>query len=501
MSVDEVDAVYYLIAARLCVSLLMCMKRRAEGTSSDYVDVSFNDAAALLRDMIEINPLAMQNRLRAACQLPEISADSQNQMIGKRAEILGRNLSVSYKKPITIVRGAMQYLLDDAGETYLDCVNNVCHVGHAHPRIVRAMTRQMATLNTNTRYLHNSILQYAERLSATMPESLSVCFFVNSGSEANDLALRMARSFTDRRKIAVLDGAYHGHTHSIIELSPYKYEGRGGAGQVESTVKLDMPDTFRGRYRSAHQNPAAAYVADIERYLHRVAETNEKPAAFFAESLLGCGGQIIPPEGYLKEAFALMRSHGVVSVADEVQVGFGRVGSHFWGCDKHDALRVFVTLGKPIGNVHPLAAVVTTPEIADAFANGMEYFNTFGGNPVSCTIGLTVLDIIEEEGLQEHALEVGRYLKEQLSEIIHRLIGDICGAGLFLGVELVRDMETLEPATVEAATIKNMLRNERILISTDGPCENVLKIKPPIVFSRKNADQLLSALNRAFQAL
>ena len=196
-----------------------------------------------------------------------------------------------------------------------------------------------------------------------------------------------------------------------------------------------------------------------------------------------------------------MRSHGVVSVADEVQVGFGRVGSHFWGFDMQDALPDIVTLGKPIGNGHPLAAVVTTPEIADAFANGMEYFNTFGGNPVSCTIGLTVLDIIEEEGLQEHALEVGRYLKEQLSEINHPLIGDIRGAGLFLGVELVRDMETLEPATVEAATIKNMLRNERILISTDGPFENVLKIKPPIVFSRKNADQLVSALNRAFQAL
>jgi len=501
LSAEEVDVIYYLIAARLCVSLLMCMKRRAEGTASDYTDVSFADAAALLREMIEINPLAMQNRLRAACQLPEITADSQQQILGKRSEKLGRNLSIAYSnKPLTVVRGAMQYLLDDTGETYLDCVNNVCHVGHAHPRIVRAMHRQMATLNTNTRYLHGSILEYAERLTATMPDPLSVCFFVNSGSEANDLALRLARTYTGRRNIAVLDGAYHGHTNSIIELSPYKFEGKGGAGKVESTIKLDMPDTFRGRYRIGHENPAASYIADIEHYLKKVAQVEALPAAFFAESLLGCGGQIIPPAGYLKGAYEAMRSHGVVSVADEVQVGFGRVGSHFWGFDMQDALPDIVTLGKPIGNGHPLAAVVTTAEIADAFANGMEYFNTFGGNPVSCAIGLTVLDIIEEEELQEHALEVGSYLKERLSENNHPLIGDVRGAGLFIGVELIRDKDTLEPATREAAAIKDALREEHILISTDGPFENVLKIKPPLVFSRKNADRLVSAINNALQS-
>ncbi|MGH1366064.1 MAG: aminotransferase class III-fold pyridoxal phosphate-dependent enzyme [Calditrichia bacterium] len=494
LSEREVDALYYLVAARLCVSLLMCLKKQGEGNTSDYVATSFDNARVLLMQLLEMNPLAAKRRLRAACGMSAPLSTPQEELLKKRKKKIGRNLSVAYSRPLTIVRGAMQYLLDDVGDTYLDCVNNVCHVGHAHPQIVRQVQKQMATLNTNTRYLHEHILTYADRLTATMPDKLSVCFFVNSGSEANDLALRMARIHTGRKDVLVLDGAYHGHTNSILELSPYKYEGRGGAGKVPTTHQLDMPDTYRGKYRASHSDPTAAYLADADAVIKNMTAADQAPAALFAESLLGCGGQVVLPEGYLKGAFELLRKNGGVGVADEVQVGFGRVGSHFWGFDMQSAQPDVVTLGKPIGNGHPLAAVVTTPEIADSFANGMEYFNTFGGNPVSCLIGMTVLDIIEKEGLQQHAFEVGNYLKERLLELEHPLIGDVRGSGLFIGMELVRDKNTLEPATSEAAAVKNEMRENYILISTDGPFDNVIKLKPPLVFSRGNADRLVNAL-------
>ncbi|GIV60060.1 MAG: hypothetical protein KatS3mg043_1149 [Rhodothermaceae bacterium] len=420
---------------------------------------------------------------------------SKDDLLRLRARLLGPSLSLSYRTPLKIVRGAGAYLFDETGRAYLDCVNNVCHVGHCHPRVVEAACRQMATLNTNTRYLHDAIVEYAERLTATLPEPLRVCFFVNSGSEANDLALRLARAYTGGTDVVVLDGAYHGNLSSLIDLSPYKFDGPGGAGKPPHTHVVPMPDPYRGPYR--RDGAGAKYAAHVKEAVEDIAAAGRRLAAFFAEPILSCGGQIVPPEGFFRDAYAHVRAGGGVCVADEVQVGFGRVGSHFWAFETHGVVPDIVTMGKPIGNGHPLGAVVTTPAIAAAFTNGMEYFNTFGGNPVSCTVGLTVLDVIAEEGLQARARRVGAYLTDRLRGLMdrHPLIGDVRGRGLFLGVELVRDRATLEPAAAEAAEVVERAKERGVLLSTDGPLHNVLKIKPPLVFSEADADRLAGTLD------
>ncbi len=414
-----------------------------------------------------------------------------------RAERIGRSLSISYQKPLKIVRGWMQYLYDEDGRAYLDAVNNVSHVGHCHPRVVKAGQEQMAVLNTNTRYLHDNLVRYAERLCATLPEPLRVCFFVCSGSEANELALRLARTHTRQKDMIVVDAAYHGNTTSLVEISPYKFDGPGGAGAAAYVHKVPMPDVYRGEYKRTDPHAGEKYARYVEETIRQIQQDGSKVAAFICESLLSCGGQIVLPENYLKEAYRHVRVAGGLCIADEVQVGFGRVGTHFWGFETQGVVPDIVTMGKPIGNGHPLAAVVTTPEIAASFNNGMEYFNTFGGNPVSCAIGLAVLDVIAEEQLQANALRVGTYLMDGLRGLMekHSLIGDVRGSGLFVGIELVLDRETLAPAGAQAAYIANRLRERGILLSTDGPFHNVLKIKPPMVFTEENADFLVETLD------
>jgi 4-aminobutyrate aminotransferase-like enzyme len=416
---------------------------------------------------------------------------------------LGGALSLSYRHPLKIVRGEAQFLFDEDGRSYLDCVNNVCHVGHCHPRVVEAASSQIGILNTNTRYLHDHIVEYARRLSGTMPHGLDVCFFACSGSEANELALRMARTATGRRDVVVLDGAYHGNTSAMVDLSPYKFDRAGGTGKPEHVHVAPVPDVYRGAYRADDPEAGAKYAAGVEGALRRAELEGGQAAAFFAESIPGCAGQLVPPDGYLEEAFSHARRAGAVCVADEVQVGFGRVGTHWWACEAQGATPDIVTLGKPMGNGHPLGAVVTTRAIAGSFDNGMEYFNTFGGNPVSCAVGLAVLDVIEDEGLLEHASDVGAHFRHGLRELAgrHGLIGDVRGMGLFIGVELVRDRESLEPATTEAADIINGLRERGILLSTDGPHENVLKIKPPMVFTRDDADRVVTELDSALSVM
>ena len=426
---------------------------------------------------------------------------TRREILSSRREHIGRSLSVSYQRPLKIVRGHMQYLYDEEGRAFLDAVNNVPHVGHSHPRVNRASQRQMAVLNTNTRYLHDNLVDYAERLCAKLPDPLSVCFFVNSGSEANDLALRLSRSCTGQRDLLILDGAYHGNLTSLIDISPYKFDGPGGSGAPPYVHKVPLPDPYRGPYTGYSKATGSRYADHVRERIETLAEQDRGICAFIAESLPGCGGQIVLPEGYFSEAFKHVRDGGGVCIADEVQVGFGRVGTHFWGFETQDAVPDIVTLGKPIGNGHPLGAVVTTPEIADAFDNGMEYFNTFGGNPVSCAIGLAVLDVIKEEGLQTNALAVGGYLLEGLRALApdHPIIGDVRGMGLYVGVELVLDRDSLEPGEHQAAYVANRMRDHGVLISTDGPLHNVLKIKPPLVFNRENADYLLHCLGKVLE--
>jgi 4-aminobutyrate aminotransferase-like enzyme/Ser/Thr protein kinase RdoA (MazF antagonist) len=419
---------------------------------------------------------------------------SDQQLLVSRHQNLGTSLSISYLKPLHMVRGFGQWLYDSSGRRYLDTVNNVAHVGHQHPAVVRSAQRQVAVLNTNTRYLHENLVLFAEELLATFPPELCVVHFVNSGSEANELALRMVETFTGQKDMIAVEVGYHGNTTGCIAVSSYKFDGKGGKGAPATTQVVPIPDVYRGLYRDS--DAGHRYAGHIKRVIGNINASGRKVGGYISESILSCGGQIVLPQHYLQEAYAFVRAAGGLCIADEVQVGFGRVGSHFWGFQLQGVIPDIVTMGKPMGNGHPLGAVVTTREVADAFANGMEYFNTFGGNPVSCAVGREVLRIVREEGLQEHARQTGQYLTSRLSALQQRfpLIGDVRGPGLFMGIELVRNRDTLEPATREAAYLINRMRDRGILMSTDGPFNNVLKIKPPMCFDEHDADFLLENL-------
>jgi 4-aminobutyrate aminotransferase-like enzyme/Ser/Thr protein kinase RdoA (MazF antagonist) len=423
-----------------------------------------------------------------------------NEILPLRQQKLGRSLSISYEQPLQVVRGFGAYLYDTDARRYLDTVNNVAHVGHEHPRVVRAAQRQQAVLNTNTRYLHPNLVQYAEELVATMPDGLSVVHFVNSGSEANELALRMAKIWSKQQDMIAVEIGYHGNTGACIDISSYKFDGKGGQGAPPHTHIVPLPDTFRGRYRDP-QTAGQLYANHIQEAIQRVQSQGRNIAGFIAESILSCGGQIVLPQGYLSAAYQMVRAAGGLCIADEVQVGFGRVGQHFWGFQLQGVVPDIVTLGKPIGNGHPLAAVVTTPAVAEAFANGMEFFNTFGGNPVSCAIGRAVLEVIKTEDLQTNAQQVGIHLRQGLLALQQEfsIIGDVRGPGFFQGIELITDPETQAPAAQQASYLANRMRQRGILMSTDGPLHNVLKIKPPMCFSQENADFLLENMRVVLQ--
>jgi 4-aminobutyrate aminotransferase-like enzyme/Ser/Thr protein kinase RdoA (MazF antagonist) len=417
--------------------------------------------------------------------------------LSERRERLGRNLSVSYQQPLKIVRGFLQHLYDETARAYLDLYNNVPLVGHSHPRVIAAVQAQIGLLNTNTRYLHDNIVRYAERLTAKLPPPLRVCYFLSSGSEANELALRLARARTRRREVIVLEHAYHGHTTTLVDVSPYKFEGPGGEGRRDWVRVAPLPDDYRGPYRRDDPRAGEKYARHVAEIVEALRAAGGGPAAFLAETLPSVAGQIVPPPGYLSEAYRHVRAAGGVCIADEVQTGFGRLGSCFWGFELQGVVPDVVVMGKPIGNGFPLAAVVTTPEIAAAFDNGMEFFSTFGGNPVACAAGLAVLDVLEDERLQQNARRVGDRLKASLERLAerHALIGDVRGSGLFLGVELVRDRATRAAATRETSYVVERLRERGVLTGSDGPFENVLKLRPPLVLTPADADLFIETLD------
>ena len=428
-------------------------------------------------------------------RFPDREPGKPETLAGRR-KLIGRNLSISYRDPLKIVRGWMQYLFDETGRAYLDAYNNVPLVGHSHPRVVRAVEEQMALLNTNTRYLHDNLIRYADRLTALMPSPLRVCYVLNSASEANELALRLARTHTGREDVIVLESAYHGHTTGLIDISPYKFDGPGGRGRKPWVHVAPLPDDYRGRFRRNDPEAGSKYAAAVGRIVEE-AGARGGLAAFIAETLPSVAGQIVLPRGYLAEAYRHVRKGGGVCVADEVQVGFGRLGSHFWGFETQGVVPDIVVLGKPIGNGFPLAAVVTTEPIAASFDNGMEFFSTFGGNPVACAAGLAVLDVMEDERLQERAWRVGGHFRAGLARLaeVHPTIGDVRGSGLFLGIELVRNRRTLEPAGTEASYVVERMRELGVLAGTDGPFHNVIKIRPPLCFSEVDADLFVTALD------
>ena len=417
----------------------------------------------------------------------------------QRQRRIGRSLSVAYApEALKIVGGEGCHLIDHHGQRWLDMVNNVAHVGHCHPRVVAAAQGQIARLNTNSRYLHDTLVEYADRLTALFPAPLTVAFFVNSGSEANDLAIRLARAATGNHDLITVDHAYHGHVTSLIDVSPYKFNGKGGQGRPPHVRVAEMPDPYRGRLRYGDPHAGAGYAESVAAEVADLARHGRRPALFFSEGVLGTGGQIVPPPGYLAAAYAHVRAAGGLCLADEVQVGFGRVGHHMWAFQAQGVVPDIVTLGKPIGNGHPMAAVITTPDIAAAFANGMEYFNTFGGNPVSAAVGLAVLDVIRDERLQHHCATLGARLMDGARALAkrHATIGDVRGLGLFNGIEFVHDRATQAPAAdLVDHIILEMKRRHHILLSSEGPHHNVLKIKPPAAFSTADCDLFLSALD------
>ncbi|MGV2099952.1 aminotransferase class III-fold pyridoxal phosphate-dependent enzyme [Rhizobium sp. 21-4511-3d] len=427
---------------------------------------------------------------------------TREEIISKRRELLLPNLSISYSEPIKFVRGEGAWLIDNFGRAYLDCFNNVCHLGHSHPDVVEAVSRQAAVLNTNTRYLHDNIVEYAERLTATLPAGLAVASFACSGSEANSLMLRMARNHTGHNEAIVLDWAYHGTTQELIDLSAYKYKRKGGKGRPDHVYEAVIPDSYHAPESWPHAEHAKRFAQSVADHIEAMRRDGRSPGFFIAESIPSVAGQVFLPDGYLKEVYAMVRAAGGLCLADEVQVGFGRVGSHWWAFETQDVVPDIVSMGKPIGNGHPMSAVVTTREVADSFNNGMEYFNTFAGNPVSCAIGLAVLNAIERDRLRENALSVGNYLLDGFRKMQQRfdIIGDVRGLGLFLGIELVVDRKTKAPATDLARKINDGARERGILMGTEGPHDNVLKMRPPMVFSQANADHLLDVLSASFEA-
>ena len=427
--------------------------------------------------------------------------DDLEQLLARRVERLGPGLSLFYDRPLHVVRARGPWLIDASGRAFLDAYNNVPQVGHCHPYVVEALSQQAATLNTNTRYIYESVLEYADRLSATMPGELSVCMFVCSGSEANDLAWRLAKAHTGNDGGIVIERAYHGTTEAVNDLSPS--ELKPGESPTPHITAVPAPDGYRGAHRRDEPGYAERYADYLDGAIAALAERGHGTAAFYLDLILASSGILVPPPGYLRAAFAKVRAAGGLCVADEVQSGFGRTGSHFWGFEAHGVIPDIVTLGKPIGNGYSMAAVVTTPEIVRSLVGQSEFFSTTGGNPVACAVGLAVLDVLETEKLQQNADSVGAYLRSGLESLADRrpLIGDVRGSGLFVGVELVRDRESLEPATEETHAIVNAMREDGVLVGIEGVNGNILKIRPPLVFSQSNADQLIAALDRALESI
>ena len=427
---------------------------------------------------------------------------SKEAVAAARQGLIGSNVRVSYgANPLNIVRGYQQYLYDDLAHRYLDAYNNVAHVGHCHPRVVRAVSEQLAVLNTNTRYLQEQLTEYAEQLTALLPSTLSVCYFTTSGSEANELALRLARARTRARDLIVLDSAYHGHTTTLIDISPYKSLGPGGEGSPDWVHVAPLPDVYRTR--GIQGDPGAWFAARVGDVIADIASKGRRLSGFIAETCPSVGGQIMPPKGFLADVYARVRAAGGLCIADEVQTGFGRLGTHFWAFQALEVTPDIVVLGKPIANGYPMGAVITTREIAESFDNGMEFFSTFGGSTAACVAGRMTLQVTLDENLQRNALLVGERMLSGLRPLMgeFKIVGDVRGSGLFLGVELVRDRHTLEPAPIEANFVVDRMRQRGVLVGTDGPYHNVIKIRGPMPLSVADADQVVDTLSRAFREL
>jgi 4-aminobutyrate aminotransferase-like enzyme len=424
----------------------------------------------------------------------EYASDTTNlDLIRRRQAHLGASI-LFYHDPVHLVRGRGVWLYDPDGRQYLDCYNNVASVGHCHPRVVEALCAQAHELNTHTRYLHENVVDYAEKLADSLPDGLDICMFACTGTEANELAMRLARAVTGRSGAIVMEAAYHGNSTLVNELSTVAYPPDRRPDHV---VAVEPPNLYRGPHRAGDPNAGASYADLVDTAIDELEARGQGTAAFLCDTIFDTQGTLEAPPDYFRRVYEKVRAAGGVCIADEVQAGLARTG-RMWGVEHYDVVPDIVTCGKPMGDGHPVAAVVTTREIAAAFARSNLYFNTFGGNPVSAAVGKAVLEVIEEEKLVQQAAEVGAYLRQGLEALSerHPIIGNVRGKGLFHGVELVADRETREPATAVARNLPDRLREEGILIGLSGRLGNVLKVRPPLVFSRENADLLVETLDR-----
>lgn len=488
---EEIELLYILIPARLCVSVCNSAKKKVEGEDTEYVLVSEKPAWKLLHKWISISPIWINNFFMQALNFKTEQLDIET-LKSKREKLTGKSLGTSYNEPIYMTGGAFQYMYDHRGNTYLDAYNNIAHVGHCHPNISKVITKQVRNLNTNTRYLYPELVNYAEALTKTLPDNLHKTFYVNSGSAASDLAIRMAKTYTQKQAVAIIENGYHGNTQAGIAISDYKHNGKGGKGKPDHIITLPLPKEFDGKFKTGKE-----YAEHAIGIISSEIEQGNTPSALIAEPISGCGGQVPLTEGYLKTLKPFLEENNILLILDEVQTGFGRLGKYFWGFEMHDIVPDMIILGKPMGNGHPIAAVITTNQIAESFANGMEFFTSFGGNPVSCAVALEAFKIIEEEKLQANAKSVGTFLKNGLLKLKNQFdfIGDVRGEGLFMGIEFVDKQK--KPNEEIANFIKENLKENLILVGTDGPFNNVIKIKPPMCFSIANATFLIDRIKQS----
>lgn len=483
----EVESLYYIIALRLCMSVSNSAYTKLNQPNNNYISEGEENAWNMLDKWIFYGPTKVKNYFLKSTGFSLNKGKKEKEYIEKREKYLSKILSLSYKHPIVMDQSAFQYMYDVYGNTFLDAYNNIPHVGHSHPIVLEAAQKQMSKLNTNTRYLYSKINEYAEHLLSYFPSKLNKIFFLNSGSEASDLAIRMAKAHTGNNQIVIIEEGYHGHTQTGIEISDYKFNNSKGIGQSNHIIKLPL----------LQKNTSPLLDSEIEKMKKYFISNDLSPSAFISEIILGCAGQVPLSKDYLKKIYSTIRSLGGVCIADEVQTGFGRIGSHFWAFESYNLLPDMVIIGKPMGNGHPIAALITTEEVAESFEQGVEFFSSFGGNPVSCSIGKAVLEVLEQEELMKRAFDVGNYYLKQLMQLKNQYnyIHDVRGSGLFLGVELI-DTDC-KPNSNLAGLIKNQLRESNILIGTDGKHNNVLKTKPPLCFSKKNVDEVIQRIDEA----
>ena len=500
----EIALIADFAATRLAVSMVLWAWRPYPDPRPEFVNLR-DEAWRVCQAFMEGHD-RLESMYRAACGLRSVAggggvrgATSSRDLLERRNASLSTGLRLSYERPVHVVRGEGVWLYGPDGEAWLDAYNNVPQVGHCHPHVVDAIARQAAALNTNTRYLYESIVEYAERLTATMPHELDTCFMVSSGSEANDLAWRIARACTGHDGALVMERAYHGITEALVPLSP---EDDDDSSRLAAHVAtLPPPDEYRGPWNRSVTDRGERYAALAEGALETLAAKGHAPAALFVDTVFASNGIIDPAPGYLDGIRERVQAAGGLFIADEVQAGFGRSGSHMWGFARGGTVPDIVTLGKPIGNGHPVGAVVLRRELAERFAAHTHFFSTTGGNPVSCAAATAVLEVIEREALCKNAGRTGAELRAGLDVLAqrHALIGDVRGAGLFIGVELVRDRATKEPAEPETRAVLNELRRVGVLVGREGRYGNVLKIRPPIVFRSTHVKHLLSALDQALE--